>query len=394
MPKCSKFQFQSKTLNIKLIFLVFLIGLISIQPIVFGDESKMKETQKNLEVGQMIKSDKIIFELEKNEKIHVKHVIKYGEWGDNARKHIEILEGDHSNLKVSDEDGDALMYGISGQTFGESKYIVLQQKLGITDLIAEYDLENFLSLKESLWFKEIEYPFSIEIKITDDVKTIFVNSRPIDISEVDGINCMGCAMTLEFFDDEKVNSQKISVDGTNNVLDILSNGEIKNVKYVDVFEFIEFEITNPNQLVVMNIPFEIILNPFDVFLTDVNDATLDQNEQIRKTEFGQDDDSVNVSFRPNKEGIVTIVSATNDEHESLLSQIEKRTQNVEEKILKNDDQKTIDITDEKGNAEIFEEWKGNNANRTVDTDYGVIYGIIGIVIAVIVIGIIIKFKKN
>ena len=101
-----------------------------------------------------------------------------------------------------------------------------------------------------------------------------------------------------------------------------------------------------------------------------------------------------MSFRPNKEGIVTIVSATNDEHESLLSQIEKRTQNVEEKILKNDDQKTIDITDEKGNAEIFEEWKGNNANRTVDTDYGVIYGIIGIVIAVIVIGIIIKFKKN
>jgi hypothetical protein len=394
MPKCSKFQSQSKTLNIKLIFLVFLIGLISIQPLVFGDESKMKETHKNLEVGQMIKSDKIIFELEKNEKIHVKHVIKYGEWGDSARKHIEILEGDHSNLKVSDEDGDALMYGISGQTFEESKYIVLQQKLGITDLIAEYDLDNFLILKESLWFKEIEYPFSIEIKITDDVKTIFVNSRPIDISQVAGINCMGCSMTLEFFDEEKMDSQKVSVNDTIHVLDILSNGEIRNVKYVNELKFIEFEVTNPNQLVMIDIPFEIILNPFNVFLTDANDTTLDQNEQIRKTEFGQDDDSVKISFRPNKEGIVTIVSATNDEHESLLSQIEKRNQNVEEEPLKNDEQKLTDVSDENGNKEIFEEWEKNTPNRTVDADYTVIYGIIGIVIAVIVVGIIIKLKKN
>ena len=52
----------------------------------------MKETQKNLEVGQMIKSDKIIFELGKNEKIHVKHVIKYGELGDKMHQNdIEIL---------------------------------------------------------------------------------------------------------------------------------------------------------------------------------------------------------------------------------------------------------------------------------------------------------------
>ena len=55
---------------------------------------------------------------------------------------------------------------------------------------------------------------------------------------------------------------------------------------------------------------------------------------------------VNVSFKPNKEGIIHCSKChRNDEHESFLSQIEKRTQiNVDRKNFeKLDDQKTINI---------------------------------------------------
>ena len=78
---------------------------------------------------------------------------------------IEILPGAHSNFMVADEDGDRYGGGYSGETFGESKYIILNQKLGNYDLIAEYDLDNFMELKNGLWGKEIKYEFDITIMI-------------------------------------------------------------------------------------------------------------------------------------------------------------------------------------------------------------------------------------
>ena len=43
-------------------------------------------------------------------------------------------------------DGNRLNFSYEGETFEESKYIILKQKLGNYDLIAEYDLKNFIEL--------------------------------------------------------------------------------------------------------------------------------------------------------------------------------------------------------------------------------------------------------
>ncbi|GIT56488.1 MAG: hypothetical protein Ct9H300mP17_16470 [Candidatus Nitrosopelagicus sp.] len=56
-------------------------------------------------------------------------------------------------MSVADEDGDRLNSPYEEETFEKSKYIILNQKLGNYDLIAEYDLNNFMELKDRLWGK-------------------------------------------------------------------------------------------------------------------------------------------------------------------------------------------------------------------------------------------------
>ena len=37
------------------------------------------------------------------------------------------------------------------------------------------------------------------LKATEEIDIVFVNSRPVDISNAGGINCMGCDLKIEFF---------------------------------------------------------------------------------------------------------------------------------------------------------------------------------------------------
>ena len=383
-------------MDFKLIFLIISVVLVSTQPIVFGEINELKTNQRNLEIGQIIQSDRIILEIEKSEKIHVKHFIEFGSWDTN--KSIKILSGEHSNLKVADEDGDNIGHGISGETFADSEYVVMKQKLGCCDVVIEYDLENFMILKDDLWFKEIGFPHDVEIVFSDDIELIFVNSRAVDISDAKGINCIGCGMTLEFLNQENIKSYELSKEEIVHKLDVISNGEIDNLRFIKHTNTIEFEIKKENQLLVMDIPFDIILNPYKVYLTEKNDMTLDQMDQIRKSEFAMDEDSGSVTFRPYAKGIVSILGATEDEHQKKLEQQEKMIQGeVEEKLegtsimdLSQDQSGMIDNT---SNKEIFEEWGKSNSNITEEPDYTIIFIILGI-IAVVIIGIIIKTKKN
>ena len=78
----------------------------------------------------------------------------------------------------------------------------------------------------------------------------------------------------------------------------------------------------------MKIPFELFLNPFDVYLTEKDDMDLEQIDKIRKTEFSQDEKYVKLSFKTNMEGTVSIVGATQEAHERKLEQMEKIMSNA------------------------------------------------------------------
>ena len=158
----------------KVLFIIFSIVLISITPQVFAEEDLDALLAENNAV--LIEQQQIIFELGQYSDVKGKHVIETGVWNADRPRVIEIIPGAHSNLTVVDEDGDRLSFSHDKETFEESKYIILNQKLGNYDLIVEYDLEKFMKLDNGLWKKEISLNQDVFVMFEDDIEFIFANS--------------------------------------------------------------------------------------------------------------------------------------------------------------------------------------------------------------------------
>ena len=396
----------------KVLFIIFSIVLISISPQIFAnDELDALLAEKN---AVLIEQQQIIFEVGKHSDIQVKHVIEIGGWNADRPRIIEIISGAHSNLTVVDEDGDRLNFSYDSETFENSKYIILNQKLGNYDLIAEYTLDNFMELKHGLWVKELNFGEDVTVMIEDDIELIFANSRPIDVSDAKGINCIGCNMVLEYFDDEKFSSKEIFSGNDKFTIDFLSNGEISEIEFIGGgAQLLNFNVIEKDQLFVMKIPLEYLLNPYDVFFTEKDDTKLDQIDKIRKTEFYQDETHVNISFRTFGEGIVSIVGATSEEHQKKLEQIEniKAREVKSEAIEEREKGLALPIPGTKAASELTaqssqmnEEEEVNKLSFADELEKGPVQNsedntiivaiVVGIVIAGIIGGVIFKLKKN
>jgi len=410
MQRCSKFQFQSKILEKKILFIIFSVVLISISPQVFAeDDLDVLLAEKN---AVLIEQQKIIFEVGKHAEVQVKHVIETGAWGADRPRVIEVISGAHSNLTVVDEDDYRLSSSYDAETFEDSKYIILNQKLGNYDLIAEYTLYNFMELKNGLWAKELKFGDGVTVMIEDDIELIFANSRPIDLSDANGINCIGCNMLLEYFDAEKFSSKEVLSSNDKFTIDFLSNGEFSEMEFITGgTQLLNFDVTNEDQLFVMKIPFEYLLNPYDIYFTENDDTNLDQIDKIRKTEFSQDETHVNVSFRTFGEGTVSIVGATSEEHQKKLEQIENiKAREVKSQVIEEEKGLALPIPGTKAASELAAK-SGQMNEEMVDKlsfadelekgpvqnsdDNTIIVTIVaGIIIAGIIGGVIFKLKKN
>ena len=395
----------------KVLFIIFSIVLISISPQVFAnDELDALLAEKN---AVLIEQQQIIFEVGKYSDVQVKHVIETGAWSENRPRVIEVLPGDHSNLTVVDEDGDRLGFSYDAETFGDSKYIILNQKLGNYDLIAEYTLDNFMELDDGLWSKELKFGGDIIVMIEDDLELIFANSRPIDVSEAKGINCIGCNMVLEYFDTEKFSSKEIFSSNDKFTIDILSNGEISEIEFIGGgAQLLNFDVIDKDQLFILKIPLEYLLNPYDVYFTENDDTSLDQVDKIRKTEFSQNETHVNLSFRTNGEGTVSIVGATPEEHQKKLDQIENiKAREVKSEAVGKEKGLALPIPGTKAASELATKSGHMNEEEDVNKlsfademetgpvqnseDNTLIVAIVaGIIIAGIIGGVIFKLKKN
>ena len=411
MQRCSKYQSKSKILEKKILFIIFSIVLISISPQVFAeDELDTLLSEKN---AVLIEQQQIIFEVGKHSDVQVKHVIETGAWDADRPRIIEVLPGAHSNLIVADQDGDRLSFSYDAETFEDSKYIILNQKLGNYDLVAEYTLDNFMELKNGLWAKELKSGGDITVMIKDDIELIFANSRPVDVSDANGINCIGCKMILEYFDEEKFSSQEIFFGNDKFTIDFLSNGKISEMEFIGGgTQLLNFDVNDKDQLFIIKIPLEYLLNPFEVYFTENDDTNLDQIDKIRKTEFSQDETHVSVSFRTFGEGTVSIVGATPEEHQKKLEQIENtKAREIKNEAVEKEKGVALPIPGTKAATDLAaksgqmneeemvnelsfadELKKGsvqNSENNTI-----IVAIVAGIVIAGIIGGVIFKLKKN
>ena len=395
----------------KVLVIIFSIALISISPQVFAEEDlDALLAEKN---AVLIEQQQIVFEVGKYSEVRVKHIIETGAWNVDRPRIIEILPGAHSNLSVVDEDGDKLNFTYEEETFEDSKYIILNQKNGNYDLIAEYSLDNFMELENGLWTKELNFGEDVTMMIEDDIELIFANSRPIDVSEAKGINCIGCEMTLEYFDTEKFSSKDIFYSNDKFTIDFLSNGKISEMEFIGGgAQLLNFDVIDKDQLFVIKIPLEYLLNPFEVYFTENDDTNLDQVDKIRKTEFSQDETHVNVSFRTFGEGTVSIVGATPEEHQKKLEQIENiKAREVKSEAVEKEKGLALPIPGTKAASELAAKSGQMNEEEEVDKlsfadelkkesvqnseDNTIIVAIVaGIVIAGIIGGVIFKLKQN
>ena len=393
----------------KLLLILFTVLLVSFSPQVFAQErldALLQETN-----GVLIEQQKIIFEVGRYPDVRVKHLIETGVWSFDRPRIIEILPGMHSDVAVVDEDGYDLNFSYDGETFEESKYIILNQKNGNYDLYAEYNLKDFMELNNNLWNKEIKFPHDVMIMIDDDIDLVFINSRPVDVTSVKGMNCVGCFLNeFAYFVNNNSKTELISFNEKEIPIEIFSNKEISQVEYVyGGSQFLSFNVDDSEQLTVLKIPLELLLNPFDVYFTEKDDTDLDQLDKIRKTEFNHEKTHVSVAFRTSSEGVVSITGATTEEHQISLEQIKNRVQaEVKSQIV--EEKKGIPIpipgTDEyeniqaSGNEQIeqkdtlsFADELSKEQTSESSQDYTIILVIIGI-IAAIIIGVIVKIKKN
>jgi len=395
----------------KVLFIIFSIVLISLSPQVFAeDDLDTLLAEKN---AVLIEQQQIIFEVVKFPDAQVKHVIETGGWNADRPRVIEVIPGAHSNLTVVDEDGDRLSFSYDAETFEDSKYIILNQKLGNYDLIVEYTLDNFMKLEDGLWVKELNFGEDVTVMIGDDIGLIFANSRPIDVSDAKGINCIGCQMTLEYFDTEKFSSKEIFFSDDEFTIDFLSNGEIFEMQFIGGgSQLLNFNVIDEDQLIVMKIPLEYLLNPYDVYFTENDDTSLDQIDKIRKTEFFQDETHVNISFRTFGEGTVSIVGATPEEHQKKLEQIENiKAREVKSEAIEKEKGLALPIPGTKAASELAAKSGQMNEEEEVDKlsfadelkkesvqnsddNTMILIIIVGIIVAGIIGGVIFKLKKN
>ena len=411
MQKCSKFQSQSKILNKRVFGIIFTaVILFAVNSQAFGQSNELIDISKYLDVdgfpfksdfGEVIETDGMIFEVGKDSTVRVTHVIVNGAWGPTTPKLIEMFPGKHSNLEITDEDGDYLRpIGFVGETFEESEYIIAGQKAQKAyDLHASYDLENYLELSDSgLWTKHFEFPHDVLILIDEEIELVFHNSRPVDVSDAKGINCIGCNLNLEFLDKIDPIRKVITKDENKMeefIVEFLSDGKIDDVNFTEELNNLSFDINRENQLYVLKIPLDLLLSPYHVYLTETGVDTFGDFEQIRKTEYKQTDTHANVSFRAfannaPSEGTIHVVGATEMEHERLLEQLEKRVQKVESE---SEVESESNIMMDNQADQLYENWGDGNSNMNNKEDNTMIFIVIGIV-AVIIIGIIIKLKKN
>jgi len=386
-----------------------IIILFSMNSQVFGQSNEQIEISGYYEYedfesgfGEVIQTDKIIFEIGKDTTVHVKHVITGSTWDPNEPKLIKTLPGKHSNLEVTDEDGDYLRpIGFVGDTFEESEYIIVGQKPhSAYDLVAEYDLENYLELSDDgLWSKRFIFPHDVEVLIDDDIELIFANSRPVNVVDAKGINCVGCDIKIEFFDDSEpiiktviiseTKLEEISSTGEEFTVEFFSDEKIGDLNYIKELSYFSFNVNKENQIFLVKIPLDLLLSPYHVYLTENDQEILVESDQIRKSEYGQTETHANLSFRADTEGIIHVVGSTQMEHEKLLAKLQERASKSTDIEPTNTNVKQAEVETEDALLNQFYEDKKNGNGE----DNTMIFIIIGIVSAAIV-GIIIKLKKN
>ena len=242
-----------------------------------------------LSMGEKAEQKSVQVVINSSNEIHVKHVIA----SSNTPKQVNLIDGERTNLKVSDELGDEIQFGDSG---GSIIVFPSQNKT-----IIEYDLGNVLFLKNNMLTWDFKYLQTTSFIVPEEVDLLFVNNRPVKLDEKLGITCHGCQMLLEYSLNMPKILKNVQVDDKKFVIEIGTFAEINKFNFNQDTKSINFQVNGDKQIVTLVIPQELLSGPYNVFLGD---------KKIAFSEYINNGTHVWLNMRPDNSGDISITSTT------------------------------------------------------------------------------------
>ena len=164
-------------MNTKIVIFI-IVSLILVVPSVSAQEINIGE-KANQKLVKVIISDE--------GDIHVKHIVS----SSNSPKQVKLIDGVVQNLMINDEKGEEQLLTI----IGDNDAVMISPS--DNDSIIEYDLDNVLSQKDNVRTWDFRYLETTSSIFPEKLDLIFVNDRPVNLNDKNGISCHGGQMILE-----------------------------------------------------------------------------------------------------------------------------------------------------------------------------------------------------
>ena len=117
------------------------------------------------------------------------------------------------------------------------------------DIIVEYELKDVLGQIEGVWTWNFRYLESTKFFFPDNIDMIFVSDKPVLLDEKKAINCHGCQMILQYFEDRDVQTETVRWEESTFEVPIISPGEVTSFRFDQPSKSISFVVNDDKQFV-------------------------------------------------------------------------------------------------------------------------------------------------
>ena len=277
---------------LKIVIFLIVISIIFTTPQAFAQIS----------LGTPAEHVSIRVTIEGNGDVSIVHVIKKSD----VNVQIRMLPGEIENLQVVDGNRNEIPHAVST----DNSIVTLVPPR--VDFGVEYDLKDVLILKEGVWTWDFLYTDSengVEFYFPEKVDLIFVNDRPVDVTERGGMRCHGCDMFLEYVIDEPIILKEVEWEGQKFPVFIRTVDEINSFNFDQPARKLSFENSLEGKFITITIPLELLWNPYDVYL---------DGEKIYFHNYYQNDTHGWVNIKPETVGTIEIIGISAIPEFSLL----------------------------------------------------------------------------
>ena len=268
-------------MNTKIVIFT-IVSLILVIPSVSAQEVSIGE-----KVNQ--KSVKVIISDEGD--IHVKHIVS----SSNSPKQVKLIDGVVQNLMINDKTGEANLLTL----IGNNDAVMISPS--DNDSIIVCDLDNVLSQKDNVWTWNFRYLETTSFIFTEKLDLIFVNDRPVNLDDKNGISCHGCQMILEYSINEPKNIIEVNWEDKEFFVEIRTFADIKNFNFNQPTKNITFDVFGEYRFVTAIISSGLLAGPYSILLDD---------DEILFHEYNNNGTHVWISMKPETSGEITILGTT------------------------------------------------------------------------------------